>query len=394
MTGLIPVIALSVLAAGQEPAMRAGSPDLTNMSDAERNALSTLVGLGRTSRLCGEHLPGSSGADIVALATRISEARAPASLLDQIFVSGYLAPPETTLRNDAAICAVLLREDGALVEGVVDTLDAIDARDSPTSDRIWNRTYTRGAVRLMPALERPEGWASRQVDTPVVWRTRPRPMFPSRANARAADVWLRCVVTVRSRLRACEVLHETVAGEGFGEAALESVAGARLQPATIDNTPVESVTSFWIRFWMPTNEDDRPIEANLRSAPAEGLAAEGDIAGRMSAAVELCQATGYGVDGHFGQRLVIAFERRATEAGWTAEQARASVYAGRERERDLTGITPGFSRMTRARQRQVTREALVNTRRRCHEVAAQHPGLITDLDSGDRRVETSLENLR
>ena len=77
--------------------------------------------------------------------------------------------------------------------------------------------------------------------------------FPELAmslNVEQGRARLGCVANVESRLEDCKVLLETPEGVGFAEAALAGVVHARVQPRTIDGTPVPSPVTFNVVFIM------------------------------------------------------------------------------------------------------------------------------------------------
>lgn len=83
------------------------------------------------------------------------------------------------------------------------------------------------------------------------WEISPAPYYPTtamRANVEQGRVALRCRVTPEGSITACEILEETPSGVGFGEAAIESAAHARLRPRTVDGVPVAGIVQFNIRF--------------------------------------------------------------------------------------------------------------------------------------------------
>jgi TonB family protein len=89
------------------------------------------------------------------------------------------------------------------------------------------------------------------------WVAVPSPDYPltDDGDMVPGTVSLRCRVTAAGRLAACEIIDETPAGRGFGEAAVLSTRMARLTPRTVDGVPMEGDVRFTIRF---TPQGSRP----------------------------------------------------------------------------------------------------------------------------------------
>ncbi|CAN5336671.1 hypothetical protein BH11PSE2_BH11PSE2_06210 [soil metagenome] len=79
----------------------------------------------------------------------------------------------------------------------------------------------------------------------------------ARAKGLKGEAFIECVVTSKSVVKDCKVLRESVAGEGFGEAALGLIPKFRPSPARQDSRPVDSVTRFILQF--PPNQPMPPI---------------------------------------------------------------------------------------------------------------------------------------
>ncbi len=85
--------------------------------------------------------------------------------------------------------------------------------------------------------------------TNPAWEVVPAPDYPiTEGEMVAGTVGLKCTVTVEGRLSGCEILEETPAGRGFGQAALEAADRARLTPRKVQGRPVEGTVQFSIRF--------------------------------------------------------------------------------------------------------------------------------------------------
>ncbi len=121
-----------------------------------------------------------------------------------------------------------------------------------------------------------------------------------------------------------------------------------------------------------------------------GLLAEGERIGRAASAMGLCEETGYTV--HEDAREVWSndYFARGAASGLSAETLRAAVDAGREKEDAEFNFTiPGGGDGSAV-------VALIKTyvqrvKVRCHDVAEQRAGLITDLQDGDRNADAQLE---
>lgn len=100
---------------------------------------------------------------------------------------------------------------------------------------------------LADAAAAPDGGATR----PVSWVRQPAPDFAFPAAERGivqGDVVLLCAALASGRLGACQVVEENPPGMGFGEAALDSAAEARVSPRLVDGVPVDGSVRFTIRF--------------------------------------------------------------------------------------------------------------------------------------------------
>lgn len=85
---------------------------------------------------------------------------------------------------------------------------------------------------------------------PPRWIDPPRPEYPRTWNRRleAGTVTLSCGVTPDGELTTCAIVSESPTDRGFGEAALKSVAGARLSPKTVDGVAEAGQVKFTVRF--------------------------------------------------------------------------------------------------------------------------------------------------
>lgn len=94
------------------------------------------------------------------------------------------------------------------------------------------------------------------------WLKRPTPemlraLFPAQAIKKGADgrATISCIVTVQGALRACEVLEQSPAGLGFGDAALALTPQLLFRPALKDGKPVEATVRIPIN-WSGVSEMD------------------------------------------------------------------------------------------------------------------------------------------
>lgn len=386
MTSLVPLLALSFLTAAveQEPSNLIDAATWSTFSLEEKAALSLVRSLGGTTNLCREFLPEGYGEDVEALVSATRAAGRAAPVLDLAFASGYESPRRVESRTDATACAAMLEDSGALVQGSIDVLDTVEAKFPNPSARLWSRHFTPGLVRRLAELDQPplpDDW--RQNFEPTVWIKFPRARFPAGAYTKEASVYVRCVASVSSTLRACEVLNENPAGQGFGQAVIDALPDARLRPGLLNGVPIESHANFSVRFRVQGPVDDDVVANMARRTPVPGLATEGDSVGQLAAAMELCRTAGYSVNLSVASVAMSAFETKALAAGWTAEDSTMVVLAGQERQRAAVGLTRGLNRQTPMRQRRIWREAHERIRDRCHEIAAQHPGSITGLEARD-----------
>lgn len=132
---------------------------------------------------------------------------------------------------------------------------------------------------------------------------------------------------------------------------------------------------------------------SLQAASADGLAAEGERLGRYSTLFALCESY-YAVDIEVGRRLADDFERRSAEAGWTSGQRTAAYDRGRELERAEVGIITDATSVPPREARRVLRNMYPRLKRRCHVLAEEAPGAVSDLPAGDRRLDAAARRVR
>ncbi|MFT4955937.1 MAG: hypothetical protein ACI8U3_002336 [Brevundimonas sp.] len=131
----------------------------------------------------------------------------------------------------------------------------------------------------------------------------------------------------------------------------------------------------------------------LQPGPVDDLAAEGERLGRYSTLFAVC-APYYTVDLAVGQSLAEDFERRSTDAGWTADQRMSAYDRGRELERAEIGIIMNAEGVTPRQARRHLRQMLPRLQSRCQALAREVPGSIADVDAGDQRVDAMARGIR
>lgn len=143
------------------------------------------------------------------------------------------------------------------------------------------------------------------------------------------------------------------------------------------------------RIAEPATQTERPDEDQQVSA----LAAEAERLGRLSTLFSLC-APYYAVDVDAGHRMAGDFERRSTEAGWTSQQRLDAYETGRERERAEVGLVMNPVGITPREARRLYAQMLSRLKPRCHDLAQEIPGSVSDLDGGDRKLDAQRRNFQ
>lgn len=132
---------------------------------------------------------------------------------------------------------------------------------------------------------------------------------------------------------------------------------------------------------------------NPPDAAADALTTEGEHLGRLSTLFALCEPY-YTVDIAVGHRLADDFERRSREAGWTDERQTAAYDRGREVERAEVGIVMNAAGVTPQEARRLLRDMYPRLKSRCQYLSQQVPGAVSDLETGDRRLDAAARRYR
>ena len=116
---------------------------------------------------------------------------------------------------------------------------------------------------------------------------------------------------------------------------------------------------------------------------------EGRSIGRMSAALQVCADIGYDTRSERATEIEHDSLGRAIKAGWHWGQWRMAFDDGVEREQADLDLT---SERDLPRDEMEIRlpQALVRVKARCRDLAKRYPGVIENLDEGDRRAEAQV----
>lgn len=128
----------------------------------------------------------------------------------------------------------------------------------------------------------------------------------------------------------------------------------------------------------------------LQSMPQSDLIFRGENVGRFSAAAGACEAIGYEIDEDVGVGLIEQFRKAALAAGWTEETAAAAVSAGaalHQSEMELAEPPEGASD---ADLRRYAVTMFARFKEQCHDLERRYPGVIVDLERGDRNADARL----
>ena len=122
----------------------------------------------------------------------------------------------------------------------------------------------------------------------------------------------------------------------------------------------------------------------------EDMISEGEQIGRAATAMGTCKAIGYSVDELAGARWAEAYMTRAAESGWTVEVADNAVDAGSAAEA-LRLAVPQYDRsLTPSQLRGLATDFITKVKARCRRLSAEVPGMIRDVDQGDRNADAQL----
>ena len=117
---------------------------------------------------------------------------------------------------------------------------------------------------------------------------------------------------------------------------------------------------------------------------------QGERIGRMSAAAGACAAIGYEVDPSVGERLVDGYGRAALASGWSEDVAVAAINSGASRERLESESFEPPAGASGPELRRFATAAFARSKERCHDLEWRYPGVIVDLERGDRNVDARL----
>lgn len=127
----------------------------------------------------------------------------------------------------------------------------VNSRSSSTSEREPGPpVFTTTPPEPVPVPPRPRP----QIITNPSWARAPQALMPERALSRGIETGsatLECTVQPNGSLSRCNIVSETPSGAGFGQAAAQAAARARISPRTVDGlAPGGSV-----RFTLPFSTD-------------------------------------------------------------------------------------------------------------------------------------------
>lgn len=113
--------------------------------------------------------------------------------------------------------------------------------------------------------------------TAPAWLQMPNPDYPREAYRASTEgeARVQCIVNKNGLAGACQIVSETPAGMGFGEAVLAAMAAARWRPAMIDGAPVERSVQFNVPFtFLPTVKAPPEAQQVIEAIRAEGYASD------------------------------------------------------------------------------------------------------------------------
>lgn len=133
--------------------------------------------------------------------------------------------------------------------------------------------------------------------------------------------------------------------------------------------------------------------ASLQVAAVDDFTTEGERLGRLSTLFGLCEPY-YASRIETGHALAADFERRSTAAGWTAQERADAYTRGQQLERAEIGVRLEASGVTPQQARRYLREMLPRLKSRCHALAREVPGSISDVPAGDQRLDAVITRMR
>ena len=131
----------------------------------------------------------------------------------------------------------------------------------------------------------------------------------------------------------------------------------------------------------------------VQTADPEALVAEGEGLGRVITVMAVCASVGYGDNPDMARGLNSDFERRALSAGYDRALLMDAFRAGMAGEKRAFAADEAASETSPEAQRRRAVNIVARIKQRCREVAAEHPGLITDLERGEAAADARLHAL-
>jgi hypothetical protein len=122
----------------------------------------------------------------------------------------------------------------------------------------------------------------------------------------------------------------------------------------------------------------------------DDLIAEGEAVGRSSVAMGLCGRLGYTVYQSTGEGWAADFGERAIASGWSEDVALAAIRMGAQAETAELNFDAPEHRGDDAAFRAEVGALFGQMKARCHRLAAEHAGLISNLERGDRNADAEM----
>lgn len=153
-------------------------------------------------------------------------------------------------RTDLIAWIVVIAVVGVLAAGLGFGLDALMRAPWPAvADDERPAAVIAPPAPPPPATKDDLGRAVRR----TAWAVPPAPIYPPYAVSKGVDaarVELACEALAEGRVGACRTVSEEPAGYGFAAAAAASLRDARLHPAQIEGSAVDSSIRFTVRFQL------------------------------------------------------------------------------------------------------------------------------------------------